>query len=395
MIIIDSIREAFQSAGRNELILLAIAFAGSFLVCLLLIPVIIRLSTRFNLLDKPNERKVHKNPISRLGGLGIVAGTLSTAGLWFIYGNSSILIHLLMAVAILLVIGITDDIRELTPKIKFIGQIMAALLLAKAGLRIDSLFGLFGITELHVVVQYFITVFIVVGIINAINLIDGIDGLAGGLTLIDMTGFLLIFLISRELSFLFIATSVAGALLAFLRYNWHPAKIFMGDTGSMVLGLLLGAAGIQVMVISRSPEPAFAAGEAVIFVFSVFLLPVYDTIRVFSGRLLNRKSPFSADKTHVHHLLMKTGFNHPKSARLLYTANIVIIGTGFLFRSQSLALVAPLLVLEAIFFLEFLTLYKLVRSRIKDRHLKNQALRMKVDNRLLLDNIEENDGKKK
>ena len=167
----------------------------------------------------------------------------------------------------------------------------------------------------------------------------------------------------------------------------------MGDTGSMILGFLLSAAGILSLVMSRHVTSYFNYSETAVIVFSIFLLPVYDTLRVFAGRVLNKKSPFSPDKTHIHHLLMQTGFNHPKSAKVLYTANIVIIVTGFLLRSEKLSLVAPLLILEVILFSEFLTLYKLIKALFMSRKLKNKTLRMKVDNRLLMDNLEDKDGK--
>ncbi|MEI7499061.1 MAG: MraY family glycosyltransferase [Bacteroidota bacterium] len=390
----DSLQKIEQAAGENEIFFLFAAFAGSFIICLVLIPLIIKLSIHYNLVDKPNERKVHKVPISRLGGLGIVAGTLSTFPLWFLYTNNNFLLHLLTGLLILMIIGIVDDLRELPPKVKFLGQVIAALFLAHAGLLIDNMFGIFGINQLPIVIQYIITVFIVAGVINAFNLIDGIDGLAGGLALIDLTGFFIIFYLSGELGVAFITASTGGALLAFLKYNWHPARIFMGDTGSMILGYLLSAAGIVTMVFSRGQSSYFNYTEAAIIVFSIFLLPVYDTLRVFTGRVINKKSPFSPDKTHIHHLLMQTGLNHPRSAKILYTANIVIITTGFLLRSQHFALVVSLLFLEVILFSEFLTLYKLIKEWFKGRRLKNKALRMQVDNRLLLDNIEEKDGKK-
>lgn len=167
----------------------------------------------------------------------------------------------------------------------------------------------------------------------------------------------------------------------------------MGDTGSMILGFMLSAAGILSLVMSRNANSYFNYTETAIIIFSIFLLPVYDTIRVFSGRILQKKSPFSPDKTHIHHLLMQTGFNHPKSAKILYTANVVIILTGFFLRSEKLVLVAPLLLLEVILFSEFLTLYKLVKALFTSRKLKNKTLRMKVDNRLIIDNLEDNDGK--
>jgi len=389
----DMITDFFSKAQTDEMVFSGVAFALSFTVCLLLIPVIIKFSNRYNLVDKPNERKVHKVPVSRLGGLGIVIGILAAVPLWFIGANVSFILHLLAAMFILIIIGVTDDLRELTPKVKFLGQAIAALLLAHAGLLIDNMFGIFGIGHLPHLVQYLITVFIVAGIINAFNLIDGIDGLAGGLALIDMTAFFIMFYLAGEHNIALIAASTGGALFAFLKYNYHPAKIFMGDTGSMILGFLLSAAGILALVMSRGLNPYFTYSESAIMVFSIFLLPVYDTLRVFAGRIINKKSPFSPDKTHIHHLLMQTGFNHPKAAKTLYSANIVIIATGFLLRSERLVLVVPMLFLEVILFSEFLTLYKLIKAWFAGRKLKNKTLRMKVDNRLLMDNLEENDGK--
>ncbi|MEI6456022.1 MAG: MraY family glycosyltransferase [bacterium] len=394
MIKTDLFREFFSTLHPSEWWISLVAFAIGFTVCLVLIPLIIRFSVRHNLVDKPNERKVHKVPISRLGGAGIVAGVLVTAPLWFIQGNTPVLLHLLAGMLILIVIGVIDDLRELTPKVKFLGQVVAALFLAHAGLLIDNLFGIFGIGQLPVAVQYIITVFIVAGVINAFNLIDGIDGLAGGLALIDMTGFFILFFVADSFSLAILAASVGGALLGFLKYNYHPARIFMGDTGSMILGFLLSATGLSALVLSRGAAPCFNYSESAIIVFSIFLLPVYDTLRVFAGRVINRKSPFSPDKTHIHHLLMQTGFNHPRSAKILYFANIVLIITGFLLRDKGMILVAPLLLLEVVLISEFLTLYKLVRALFKGKSMKNKALRMQVDNRLIIDNLEENDGKK-
>jgi UDP-N-acetylmuramyl pentapeptide phosphotransferase/UDP-N-acetylglucosamine-1-phosphate transferase len=387
------VRDFLIKAGGDDMLMAIAAFSISFIICLMLIPIIIRISAKFDLVDKPNERKVHKAPISRLGGLGIVIGILASSPLWFIGGSPYFLLHFLSGLIILLLIGVTDDLKELTPRVKFAGQIIAALLLAHAGLLIDNLFGILGIGHLPYLVQYILTVFIVTGIINAFNLIDGIDGLAGGLAMIDMSAFFIMFLISGEYAMAMIAASAMGALLAFLRYNYHPAKIFMGDTGSMSLGFLLSAAGIIALVMTRYNKPSFSYTEAAVMVFSIFLVPVYDTIRVFFVRIINKKSPFSPDKTHIHHLLLQTGFNHPKSAKILYAANIVIIATGFFLRSEPVSMVCGLLVLEVILFSEFLTLFKLIRAVLAGKRLKNQSLRMKVDNRLIIDNLEDDSNK--
>lgn len=387
------IGEFFDKVASGNIWLPLAAFIAALMVSLILIPVIIRISNRFNLVDKPNERKVHKVPVSRLGGVGIIAGTLITAPLWFLEGDVRLMIHLLAGLLILVALGIADDLKELSPKIKFAAQTVAALIIAHGGLLIDSLYGIFGIYEIPVVIQYILTVFIVVGIINAFNLIDGIDGLAGGLALIDMTGFFIFFMVSGNAGATLVVAGTAGALLGFLKYNYHPARIFMGDTGSMSLGFLLSAAGIMALTGSRGDMPHFSYSETAIMVFSIFILPVYDTLRVFAGRILNRKSPFSPDKTHIHHLLMKTGFNHPRSAKVLYTANIVLIMTGFLLRSGTMSLVAPLLFLEVVLFSEFLTLYKLIKAWFQGKKLKNKALKMQGDNRLIMDNLEDKDGK--
>jgi len=383
--------DLFSDNKIDNLMLSGASFGVSFIICLMMLPIIIRLSNRYNLVDNPNERKVHKVPVSRLGGLGIVMGILATVPLWFINGNFYFLMHLLASLIILIIIGVTDDLKELTPKVKFIGQIIAALLLAHAGLLIENMFGIFGVDHMPHLIQYLLTVFIVTGIINAFNLIDGIDGLAGGLVLINMAGFFFLFFLSGEYSLALLSASTVGALLAFLKYNYHPAKIFMGDTGSMILGFLLSAAGILSLVMSRHTNSYFNYSETAIIVFSIFLLPVYDTLRVFAGRVIKKKSPFSPDKTHIHHLLMQTGFNHPKSAKILYAANVVIILTGFLVRSEKLSLVAPLLILEVILFSDFLTLYKLIKAWFNGRKLKSKTLRMKVDNRLVMDNLEDHE----
>jgi hypothetical protein len=177
MIRLDHLQEFIQNALGSGMGAAVAAFVIAFLVCLFLIPHIIRLSARHNLLDKPNERKVHKAPVSRLGGAGIVAGILISSPLWFLHGGTVVLLHVLAGMLILVAVGVIDDLRELSPGVKFLGQVVAALFLAHAGLLIDNLFGIFGLGQLPVIIQYLITVFIVAGVINAFNLIDGIDRL--------------------------------------------------------------------------------------------------------------------------------------------------------------------------------------------------------------------------
>jgi len=191
-----------------------------------------------------------------------------------------------------------------------------ASLLAVAGIRITSFGGLFGITELHIVAQYIITVVTIVGITNAFNLIDGIDGLAGGLGFMSLVTLGIFLTISKDLNYAMIAFAFAGALLGFLYFNFNPARIFMGDTGSLLLGFVIAVLCVQLMKVNAL-YTAPVVPNIYVFTLGIVMIPVFDTLRVFGSRIWKGRTPFSADKTHIHHLVTNKGFTHGFAARII------------------------------------------------------------------------------
>jgi UDP-N-acetylmuramyl pentapeptide phosphotransferase/UDP-N-acetylglucosamine-1-phosphate transferase len=213
-------------------------------------------------------------------------------------------------------VGIMDDLKDLAARYKLVIEAGVATLLAVSGIRITSFGGLFGINELHIIAQYIITVVAIVGITNAFNLIDGIDGLAGGLGFMSLVTLGIFLTISKDLNYAMIAFAFAGALLGFLYFNFNPAKIFMGDTGSLVLGFVIAVLCVQLMKIN-SIHSISVVPNIYVFTLGIVMIPVFDTLRVFGARIWKGRSPFSADKTHIHHLITNKGFTHGFAARLI------------------------------------------------------------------------------
>lgn len=334
----------------------ALAFVFGCLMSMAVIPIVIQEVKRWGLLDTPDERKAHTNPTPTLGGIGIFAGILvglfAATYTWINTNAFQELPYLLVSIIMLLAIGIMDDLHDFSAKRKFLFQIAAAIIVAWGGIRLEGLYGLFGIFQLPIFAQYTLTVFLLVGITNAVNLIDGINGLAGGLGFINAIIFGLLFAISENMSYAILAFALAGSLIGFLRYNFGRAKIFMGDTGSLVIGFLQGILGIKLILLNNLAWHGASIPNVTIVVSALFLIPVCDTLRVFGQRMLNGKSPFKADRTHIHHILIDLGLDHKKASMTLYawafTLNVVAFGFAFTeFFSPTLAFI--LLVITPIF----------------------------------------------
>lgn len=291
-------------------------FITAFVVTLITIPPIISLINKYKLYDVPNSRKEHSMPIPTMGGVAIFVGMMTALFLWFPFSAEIPQICFFFSVIILFGLGIMDDLKDLSARYKFVIQIGLASLIALSGIRINSFDGLFGITELPLSAQYTFTILAIVGITNAFNLIDGIDGLAGGLGFMSLVTLGMFLTISGDINTALIAFSLAGGILAFLYFNLNPARIFMGDTGSLVLGFVVAVLSIRLMQVNIfAAKPVLA--NAPVFVLGIVLIPVFDTVRVFALRIWKGKSPFSADKTHIHHLLTTKGFSHSFAAKLI------------------------------------------------------------------------------
>lgn len=293
-----------------------LCFVTAFAVTLITIPPIISLIRKYKLYDQPNARKEHTLPVPTMGGIAIAAGMLIALLLWFPFTTEIALVSFFFSIIVLLGLGIMDDIKDLSAKYKFIIQCCLATLIAVSGIRITSFGGLFGIYELSLTAQYSFTILAIVGITNAFNLIDGIDGLAGGLSFMSLMTLGFFLTISNDAYTALIAFALAGGTLAFLYFNLNPARIFMGDTGSLVLGFVIAVLSIRLLQINVSlPKPVIH--HSPVFILGIVLIPVFDTLRVFTLRIWKGKSPFEADKTHIHHLLTNNGHTHSFTAKLI------------------------------------------------------------------------------
>jgi len=312
-------------------ILLSYTFA--FLVTFFAIPVIIEVARRKKLFDEPDERKVHKMVIPTLGGLGIFAGFILATLIGAPVGSSELQYFVASAIVIFF-LGIKDDILVLSVAKKFIGQLIAAGIIIKfGGVQITNMHGFLGITTIPHVASIVLTLFTIVVIINSFNLIDGVDGLAGTLGLLTALVFGGYFYYTGYLLYAVMALSLAGSLVGFLIYNFSPAKIFMGDTGSLLIGLINSIMVIKFINIADSFAANFPLASAPAIGFAILIVPLFDTLRVFAFRILNRRSPFSSDRNHVHHFLLELGYSHRKITLLCVGYNVGIILLAFFLRN--------------------------------------------------------------
>lgn len=304
-----------------------LSFITAFTVTYFAVPSIIHIAREKHLCDEPGERRAHTISTPSLGGIGIFAGLIFSIVLWTPFHLFNDLQYILCAFIIVFFIGMRDDIIEISAVNKLLAEIVAAgILVFKANVKITTLHGLFGIDTLPVFWSVVLSIFTIIVIINAFNLIDGINGLSGSIgVLISITLGTWFILIDRyELSV--IAYSMAGAVTAFLKYNYDPAKIFMGDTGSLLLGMGCSVLTLKFIELHRLiPDHPYAFDAVPAVAIGILILPLYDTLRVFTMRILRGRSPLSPDRNHIHHLLIDFGYTHMQATFLLIVVNIAFI----------------------------------------------------------------------
>lgn len=305
-----------------------LAFVTAFVVAMIIMPPLIKIIDKFKLFDVPDVRKEHHTPIPTMGGIASGLGMAITCLFWFQFSRDNFIISFFFSAAVLFAIGMMDDLRNLSARYKFGVEIAVAFLIAFSGVRITSFNGLLGIHELPVSAQYTFTILAITGITNAFNLIDGIDGLAGGLGFMSLVILGIFLTLSGDTNVAIIAFALSGGLLGFLYYNFNPAKIFMGDTGSLVLGFVTSVLCIRLLQLNVDVRQAILP-HAPVFVFSIVAIPVFDTLRVLALRIWSGRSPFSPDKNHIHHLLTNNGWSHSFAAKLLCGVHAVILVIGY------------------------------------------------------------------
>ncbi len=324
----------------------------AFIITLLSIPVIIDVAKKKHLFDEPDERKLHTEIIPALGGVGIFAGFIVSMLLCIPeFANDLLYVKYFAAAAtIIFFVGLKDDIVETPAGKKFLGQVAAAaIVMFFCNIYIGNMYGFLGVYEISKLASVFLTLFAFVVITNAFNLIDGVDGLAASLGIVTTFIFAIYFYTASEMVYAVMATATCGALLAFLIYNYAPAKIFMGDTGSLLLGLVNSILVIKFITVAGTPGNTFSLPAAPAIGFAILIVPLFDTLRVFSVRIINRKSPFSADRIHIHHYLIDLGFSHTKIMLTCVATTIGFIGLAYLLKDLNTTLVFAIIVSVALF----------------------------------------------
>lgn len=319
--------DCFNEIPKNEMIgTLFFPFLVALLFTVVLTPPLMKAASKVGLLDVPNdergERTVHKVATPRVGGLAIIASIVFTIILWLPINQE--IVGLLLGVGVILLFGVWDDRVNLDFKIKFLGQFLAAYCVAgPGGVLVQHMPFFDGFT-----VPYYLalplTVLILVAITNAINLSDGLDGLSGGKTLLIFGCLAVLGFRCGDIQFTLISVIFMGAILGFLRFNTHPARVFLGDTGSQVLGLNAAALAI---ILTQQSNPALSP----VLPLLLFVLPIFDTVSVMVQRLYLGRSPFSPDKNHFHHKLLVLGFNHHEAVMVVYLLqSVLVLGVYFL-----------------------------------------------------------------
>lgn len=322
-----------------------LTFLLALFTTLFVIPNLSHIARRIGLVDHPNERKMHKIPRPLVGGIGIVISATFASLLFVPLGG---LRGFFLGMSVLLLVGFFDDFLEVDHRKKFLAQIVATTaLMYLSHVSLQNFGNLLGFGEIEVPgnewVLWGVTVFCVVGVTNALNMIDGLDGLAGGVSFVAFVSFAIMASLSGSSSLMLLNLSFAGAVLGFLRYNWFPSQVFMGDAGALCLGFALSFMAIALTQGDYSRTHPIA-------VLTVLAIPIADTLVVMSRRIIRRKSPFSPDTSHLHHMLVKAGMSGKRAV-------LTLLGLSLLFSALAICSVVWSIADTILFalFLVFLT----------------------------------------
>ncbi|WP_339923260.1 MraY family glycosyltransferase [uncultured Cyclobacterium sp.] len=327
-----------------------LATVTSFFFGFLMTPVLILILKKIKFTETPGGRKIHAGSIPSMGGIAIVFATFVGLFAWLSFDQIVETRYFLVGLAIMFSVGLRDDLIELTALQKLIGQsIPAFFVIVMADIRISSLYGFMGVYEIPYLISVAITFFAILVLTNSFNLIDGADGLAGSLSLVTLSILGFWFYTAGMISYSLISFTLVGGILAFLVFNWHPAKIFMGDTGSLSVGfsltvlviLFVDKTGLMAPWEGLKLNAPFSAGLAFLIV------PVYDTVRIFIKRTMNGRSPLKPDKSHVHHFLIRMGLHHDQVSLVLVVVKLSFISIVFFGYSLSDHVLLPTIAIIA------------------------------------------------
>jgi len=355
---IEALLENFTPENNITIWLIA-AFVLAFLIAFQTFPTILYVAKEKHLMDEPDSRSLHSDRTPTLGGVGIFLSLIVVMTIVGAYLNTKILLLVMGGLTILFFLGLKDDLTVLSPSKKFFGQLVAAsLLIIFTDNRIIGFSSILDIDVLPYWVSIAFTLFVYILIINAYNLIDGVDGLAGSVALCVSGIFVYLFVKENDLSLATIAIALCGALIAFLRLNFSKKnKIFMGDTGSMIVGFLLAFFTISFVNKAQVNEALVYHKASPALAFALLFYPLIDTLRIFFIRIvIHKTSPFKADKNHIHHQFIKSGYSHLATTILISSINVIIICIAFnmLHLNLNTQIVCLLLYGSALYVLPFL-----------------------------------------
>jgi UDP-N-acetylmuramyl pentapeptide phosphotransferase/UDP-N-acetylglucosamine-1-phosphate transferase len=326
--------------------LFLLAALTAYSVGFLVTPILISILQKMKIGDLPGGRKIHKKFIPSMGGIGFVLAAFVALTIWGWQFPLPDIRYLIGAISLMFFVGFRDDMVELKATHKLLGQLVAVILVVVlSDIRIKDLHGFLGIEELNLFVSYGFSAFVLLALTNAFNLIDGLDGLAGTSASLVLAVLGVWFTAQGLESYALLSFVFLGGVLAFLFFNWYPAKIFMGDTGSLTLGFVLGALIIAFMENNAALsdgaawkfEPVFSAGIA------LMIFPLYDMARVFTRRIRRGQGPMTPDKSHVHHFLLRMGLKHSQVTLILLGVQVFFILLVFSLQSVSDHIVLPVI----------------------------------------------------
>lgn len=347
---------------------LLIPFFVAFIATNWVHPKILKIAILKNLVDNPDERKLQRRPIPVMGGIavffGIVAGLCSSQITFF----SPAVFVLIAAMTIMLYVGTIDDILDLSPYTRFLIEIaVVAFIMLVNNNGINCFWGLWGLDVIPMWIAAPLTIFAAVGIINAINLIDGVNGLSSGFCFMASVMFAIMFYLSGNTTMMILATSAAGAIIPFFFHNvfGYNTRMFIGDGGTLVIGTMMSMFVINILKDTSLSAPFALEGMGLIpFTLSVLAVPVFDTLRVMSARIIRGNSPFNPDKTHLHHLFIELGFSHIGTTVSILSLNFFVIVAWFVSYKMGASVDAQLYTVLALSILITFVFYKFAKVQI-------------------------------
>ena len=348
-------------------------FLGVLIGSLFIIPKIRQISQKHHLMDSSSHRSSHVGNVPSFGGVAFYISYILVLFFSQSLDNHHVSLTLLASISIVFFTGFLDDLKDLSSKIKFLGQFIAVgLLMFQPDFRINSLHGFMGLDEIPLFVSIAGSMFFLLGLINAFNLIDGIDGLTGITGIIVASFYAFMFYSLGIYFYAAIAVTTIATLLAFLRFNFSiERKIFMGDTGSLVIGLVLGLLTLKLMSFGDEAyvSLSFNRAQLPLFLVAVLFVPLLDTLRVMLVRALNGVSMFEPDRNHIHHIIIDFGMSHRRASFLIGLSNFSAALIMF-FIIQILNFTGSLIVLLCLFFSAILILFLMNKN--------TAAIRLKV-----------------